>query len=177
MAKSRLIARQSARPSGLLGQIVARVMAVKTARVNRLMLKTVDPKPGNQIVEIGCGYGRALRIVAGRIREGRVLGIDPSPVMCEIATRHNRAAISAGRVSVERSAVTARKTEVSIEVPINGRSAWNASTASCFADSSGSPSSDGRQPGFAWPAAGRIRHGLDASRARVLPSFSAIKRT
>lgn len=105
MAKSELIARQSAHPRGLLGHFVARAMALDTAAVNRRMLEALEPKPGEIILEVGCGHGRALRSVADRILHGGVMGIDPSRVMCDVAMRHNRKAISAGRIRIERSGV------------------------------------------------------------------------
>ncbi len=105
MAKSELIARQSAHPRGLLGQVVARLMALDTAAANRCVLAAVEPKPGERILELGCGHGRALRRVADKVGHGGVTGVDPSQVMCDVATRHNRRAIKAGTVLVKRGSV------------------------------------------------------------------------
>ena len=69
MSKPELIARQSAHPRGLLGHIVARVMAFDTASVNRRVLEILRPEPGERILELGCGHGRALRRVAKRIEQ------------------------------------------------------------------------------------------------------------
>lgn len=102
MSKPEVIARQSAHPRGLLGHIVARVMALDTVSVNRRVFEVLEPKPGERILELGCGHGRALRRVADQIEPGEVVGIDPSAVMCDIAVRHNRKAIRAGRVRIER---------------------------------------------------------------------------
>ena len=60
MAKSERIARQSRRPSGWLGEIVARVMAFETARANRFALERLNAREGEAILEIGCGHGRTL---------------------------------------------------------------------------------------------------------------------
>lgn len=60
------------------------------------------PKPGERILELGCGHGRALRPVAEAVAPACVVGVDRSPVMCGVARRHNRSAIDAGRVRVER---------------------------------------------------------------------------
>lgn len=100
MPKSQLIARQSAHPTGLLGHVVARVMALDTAAVNRRVLASLDPRPGERILELGCGHGRSLRRIARRIGDGEVVGVDPSAVMCAVAARHGRAAIRAGRARV-----------------------------------------------------------------------------
>ena len=68
MSKSELIARHSAHPRGPLGQIVARLMALDTAAVNRHVLKALEPKPGERILELGCGHGRSLRRVADALQ-------------------------------------------------------------------------------------------------------------
>lgn len=103
MAKSELIARQSAHPRGLFGRIVGRVMALDTAAANQCVLDAVDLKPGDRALDLGCGHGRTLGKVAARIEHGRAMGVDPSEVMCRLATRHNRKAIASGHVSVERA--------------------------------------------------------------------------
>jgi ubiquinone/menaquinone biosynthesis C-methylase UbiE len=101
MPKPELIARQSAHPRGFLGHIVARVMALDTAKVNRQMLERLEPKPGERILELGCGHGRALRPVAERVAPGGVaVGIDPSEVMCGVARHHARRALAAGHARV-----------------------------------------------------------------------------
>jgi ubiquinone/menaquinone biosynthesis C-methylase UbiE len=102
MAKSELIARQSAHPTGLLGHVVARVMALDTARVNRDVLRALEPKPGERVLELGCGHGRTLRRVARAVGSGGMaVGVDPSDVMVRVARRHNRREIAAGSARVE----------------------------------------------------------------------------
>jgi ubiquinone/menaquinone biosynthesis C-methylase UbiE len=102
MPKPEFIARQSAHPTGLFGHVVARVMAFDTAAVNRRVLDLLEPKPGERILELGCGHGRALRRVAEAVAPACAVGVDPSPVMCGVARRHNRRAIAAGHARVER---------------------------------------------------------------------------
>jgi ubiquinone/menaquinone biosynthesis C-methylase UbiE len=105
MPKPEFIARQSAHPRGLIGHIVARVMALDTAAANAWVLDSLAPKPGETILELGCGHGRTLRRVAELVGSGQVVGVDPSQVMLDVAGRHNRRAIGAGRVRVERGDV------------------------------------------------------------------------
>src|SRR5438552_513133 len=49
------IARQGRRPSGLLGQIVARVMAHETARDNAKAIDLLDVQPTDRVLDIGTG--------------------------------------------------------------------------------------------------------------------------
>jgi ubiquinone/menaquinone biosynthesis C-methylase UbiE len=102
MTKSLLIARQSSHPTGLFGRVVANVMARDTAAVNDWVLGALEPKPGDSILELGCGHGRSLsRLAAATAPHGSVVGIDPSEVMRRTARRRNRREIAAGRVAVE----------------------------------------------------------------------------
>ncbi len=101
MAKPEFIARQSAYPTGLFGHLVARIMALDTARVNRRVLERLEPKPGERILEVGCGHGRALRTVAAHVAPGLAAGIDPSQVMRSVARRHLRHAITSGHARID----------------------------------------------------------------------------
>jgi len=101
MPKLEWIARQSAHPAGWLGHVVARVMALETAAVNRRVLAALEPKSGEHILELGCGHGRALRRVARRAAPGVAVGVDPSAVMRNVARRHLRRAIAGGHARVE----------------------------------------------------------------------------
>jgi len=96
MAKPELIARQSRRPSGWLGEIVARVMSFETAPANRIAVEQLAVREGESILEIGCGHGRTLARIAGGPC-GFLAGIDPSAVMVRLARRRLRREIEAGR--------------------------------------------------------------------------------
>jgi len=99
MAKPELIARQSRRPSGWLGEIVARVMAFETQPANRIAVEQVAVRPGETVLEVGCGHGRTLARLAKTPRAW-LAGIDPSEVMVRLARKRMRAWIDAGRAEV-----------------------------------------------------------------------------
>jgi ubiquinone/menaquinone biosynthesis C-methylase UbiE len=97
--KSELIARQSRRPSGWLGEVVARVMAFDTATANRIAVERLAAQGDEAVLEIGCGHGRTLaRLAAAPC--GFLAGIDASEVMVRIARRRLRRWIEAGRVEI-----------------------------------------------------------------------------
>ncbi|MBW2312806.1 MAG: methyltransferase domain-containing protein [Deltaproteobacteria bacterium] len=100
MAKPEFIARQSAHPTGLFGHLVARVMAFDTAGANRRLLQRLDPKPGEAILELGCGHGRTLRQVSAKNAPGLAAGVDPSGVMLRVARGHLRRGLASGQVRV-----------------------------------------------------------------------------
>jgi SAM-dependent methyltransferase len=97
--KSELVARQSRRPSGWLGEIVARVMALETAPANRIALEQLAVQDGEAILEVGCGHGSTLaRIARGPF--GSLAGVDASEVMVRLASKRLRPSIAAGRAEV-----------------------------------------------------------------------------
>lgn len=101
--KPEWIARQSRRPSGWLGEVVARVMAWETRGADAFALRQLPLAPGAAVLEIGCGHGRTLAALARRVRGGAVAGVDPSDVMVRHARRRLRAEIARGGAEVHRA--------------------------------------------------------------------------
>jgi ubiquinone/menaquinone biosynthesis C-methylase UbiE len=95
------IARQSARPAGPLGAIIAAIMVRETAQANELAIAFLDPRPGEMIIDIGAGSGRSLRRLAALVDPAPVTGVDHSAVMCARARRSNRDLLRRGRLRVE----------------------------------------------------------------------------
>jgi SAM-dependent methyltransferase len=92
------VGRQLACPSGWPGRLIGRVMALVNRGPNRATIGALDIAPGDTILELGFGPGRAIRTMAALAVHGRVLGVDQSPEMLAQASRSNRAAIRSGRV-------------------------------------------------------------------------------
>jgi ubiquinone/menaquinone biosynthesis C-methylase UbiE len=60
----------------------------------RRVVERLDLRPGDRVLEIGCGHGVAATYVLER--GARLTAIDRSPKMIEAATRRNAAYVEAG---------------------------------------------------------------------------------
>jgi SAM-dependent methyltransferase len=87
-----------AHPSGVRGRLAGRFMLWTNKQAD--VLDLLDVRPGDEVLEVGYGPGALVRLLAGRTGAAAIRGVDPSPEMREAATRTNRAAVHAGRVTL-----------------------------------------------------------------------------
>jgi SAM-dependent methyltransferase len=66
---------------------------------------TLEVRPAERLLEVGCGHGVAVSLVCERLTTGTITAIDRSPKMVEMATRRNRAHVDAGRAVLEAIAL------------------------------------------------------------------------
>ena len=66
---------------------------------------TLEVRPADRLLEVGCGHGVAVSLVCERLTTGTVTAIDRSPKMIEMATRRNREHVDAGRAVLEAIAL------------------------------------------------------------------------
>src|ERR671925_2084285 len=62
---------------------------------------TLEVRPADRLLEVGCGHGVAVSLVCERLTTGTITAIDRSPKMIEMATRRNREHVEAGRAVLE----------------------------------------------------------------------------
>ena len=88
------------RPTGWPGRLLGRVMALQHRSLTQWTIDQMGVRPTDHILDVGCGGGMALGLLARRATGGYVAGVDYSPEMVRQATARNREAVARGRVEV-----------------------------------------------------------------------------
>ena len=92
------IGSQLGRPTGLGGRVIGHIMRFVNDETNRIAVERLDIRAGDDVLELGCGPGHGIKLVASRVASGVVHGVDLSPVMLAQAGRRNRREVEKGRV-------------------------------------------------------------------------------
>lgn len=71
-----------------------------TAHRQRWAIQTMAVASDDKVLEIGCGRGAAVSLVASRLTTGRIVAIDRAATMVRIATKRNLAHINASRAEI-----------------------------------------------------------------------------
>ena len=100
MRRPRFIAEQARNARGPLGWLIAWLMARETWRENLAAMDALGVQVDDCVLDLGSGHGRGLSELAERAARGRVVGADPSPLMCELAAARNRERMRAAQVEV-----------------------------------------------------------------------------
>ncbi|MFD0788212.1 class I SAM-dependent methyltransferase, partial [Micromonospora azadirachtae] len=74
-----------------------------TSHRQRWVVETMAIAPDDQVLEIGCGRGTAVSLVADRLTSGRIVAIDRSATMARLAAKRNEIHISSGRAEIRRA--------------------------------------------------------------------------
>ena len=85
----RLMGQQARKPSGLLGRMMGHGMAWGHRSLTAWALSHLDVQPTDRVLDIGCGSGMAIKLIAEITVDGFVTGIDYSQQMLRQARRSN----------------------------------------------------------------------------------------
>lgn len=93
---------QLRKPSGVWGRVAGGLMRLANAKSNALAVAALGLRPGETLLELGCGPGHALRAVLRSPQFAWVIGLDWSDVMLTRSARRNRTELEAGRLVLIR---------------------------------------------------------------------------
>jgi ubiquinone/menaquinone biosynthesis C-methylase UbiE len=97
---------QGGKPSGLLGRLIGTLMNLSHKSVYRWGLQTISPGTSSTVLDIGCGGGEAVKLLATQMPHGKVYGIDHSLEMVNLSKRVNRSFVANGRVEIDHGSVS-----------------------------------------------------------------------
>jgi ubiquinone/menaquinone biosynthesis C-methylase UbiE len=90
MRRPAFIARQSRRPTGLVGRLLVRLMANETAAFNREVIAALGAVDAECVLEIGFGHGRTLAELGDALPGARLAGLDVSADAARVAAARCR---------------------------------------------------------------------------------------
>jgi ubiquinone/menaquinone biosynthesis C-methylase UbiE len=93
-------------PKGTLGRLGGQLMS-QDRWLPAWVLDLLEIHPSDLVLEIGSGPGLGLQLAAERAHQGKVVGVDLSETMLEMAHQRNSALIEAGRVELHLGSVEA----------------------------------------------------------------------
>lgn len=101
MKISEFFSDQARRPSGWFGRIVMPIVFDRgNAVLNGMVKEIMAVQPDDCILEIGCGTGKLIKLMANKIETGFIEGIDFSSAMMRIARKRNKRHIARGTVTL-----------------------------------------------------------------------------
>jgi len=93
-------AAQLAHPRGLGGRLLGQAMDIANARPRRFAVAALAPKPGERVLDAGCGTGAALAMLR-TAADCRLYGIDRSDAMVTAARRRLGSGATLASESIE----------------------------------------------------------------------------
>lgn len=99
-AQEKFIVKNLAKPQGHLGKKVGEYMAAENHELNTWAVQLLDVQATDHILEVGFGPGLAIRDLASRVTNGRIVGLDYSELMVLQAKKLNKQAIQQGQVEL-----------------------------------------------------------------------------
>lgn len=100
MNLARRFAQQLARPQGVAGRLIGSAMDVANRRPTRLALSLLAARPGERVLDAGCGTGAALAALLAQTAV-TASGVDPSPTMLAAARRRLGPRVELAEVAIE----------------------------------------------------------------------------
>lgn len=96
----------SSKPNGASWTVGCKRNELGARKISKLGLNQILVEPNAIILDIGCGGGRDVKTLAKIAIDGKVYGIDYSEVSVELAKKHTKTIIDAGRAEIQHASVS-----------------------------------------------------------------------
>ena len=94
------------KPSGLLGRLIGSLMNIGHRDAYGWGLAKFPIEPNSTVLDVGCGGGAAVGLLAAKASDGKVYGIDHSLDMVNLSRKVNKRFIKGGRVEIDHGSVS-----------------------------------------------------------------------
>jgi ubiquinone/menaquinone biosynthesis C-methylase UbiE len=98
---------QGGKPSGVLGTLIGHLMNIFHRNIHTWGLHNIPIHENATCLDIGCGGGNTVNVLAKKAKSGNVHGLDHSGKMVTLSRRLNRSAITKGVVEIHQGSVSA----------------------------------------------------------------------
>ena len=105
MSKENKMLKIGGNPKGLIGKLVGHLMNILHMNIYKWALDEVKPSEKFYILDIGCGGGKAIKLISKKFKNPIIYGIDHSEEMITLATRVNDDGIKSYRVKLLNTSV------------------------------------------------------------------------
>ncbi|MBN2385814.1 MAG: class I SAM-dependent methyltransferase [Anaerolineales bacterium] len=106
MSLSDKLMKQGGKPSGSLGRLIGYLMNLSHKNIYHWGLKNISFGNNSKALDIGCGGGEVIKLLATKMPEGKVYGIDHSPEMVNLSKRVNKSLLENNRVEINHGSVS-----------------------------------------------------------------------
>ena len=96
---------QAKKPTGKFGIFFAKIMNAGHSHLTRWGLSHISIDKDFIVLDVGCGGGKTINLLAGIAKEGKVYGIDYSESSVAVATNINKKYVDAGQVGILHASV------------------------------------------------------------------------
>ncbi|PZD96748.1 SAM-dependent methyltransferase [Paenibacillus sambharensis] len=97
---------QAKNPKGFIGSLMLSIMNSAHSGMNKWALEKLDIGDHSNILDIGCGGGKAIRTLSALNRHGKIYGIDYSGQAVKESIQANRKDVESGKVKILQASVT-----------------------------------------------------------------------
>jgi SAM-dependent methyltransferase len=94
------------KPSGCLGRLIGGLMNRGHRDSYVWGIEYLSIKPDSKVLDVGCGGGGAVSLLATKVTKGKVYGLDHSQDMVKLARKVNKRHIESGLVEIKCGSVS-----------------------------------------------------------------------
>lgn len=98
---------QGGKPAGFIGYIIGKLMNVFHITDYKLGLSKLSDADNLICLDIGCGGGKLVKLLASQMKNGKVYGLDHSEQMVRLSREVNKSFIKNGLVEIVQGSVSA----------------------------------------------------------------------